>query len=221
MRPVLTKQQYLRQWSQLHGGYDPGRSWVVAGWLRGSYQTARPLARAGVPPDAVTLLGGLFAAAAVWVAVFGGRWVLLAAALIGVSALLDGLDGAVAVLSGRAGPWGGVLDALVDRVAEVAFLLALWVVGAPAWTCVVAGVLAFAQEYARARAGGLGVGDIAVVTINERPTRVAVVGMFLLAAGVYPGSAPAWAAGGAYLGLALALVGLTQLLPALHRHLSG
>lgn len=218
---TLSRQEYLARWSQLHGGYDPARSRLVRGWLRGAYALARPLAAVRVPADAVTLAGVGLAAGAVALAAQGGRWAVPAAVVVGLSGVLDGLDGALAVLSGRAGPWGSVLDSVADRVADALLLLALWVVGAPAWACLAAGVLAFVGEYARARAGGLGVTAIAVVTVGERPARVAVTAMFLLAAGVLPARATAWASAGAGVLLVLAVGSLAQLLPALRHRLSA
>ena len=64
---------------------------------------------------------------------------LLAVVLVVVSGLLDGLDGAVAVLTDRATRWGHVLDSLVDRCSDGLYLVALWLVGAPAGVCVAAG----------------------------------------------------------------------------------
>ena len=216
---VLSLQQYLDRWSELHGGHDPRRSRLVGGWLRLGYLLAAPGARIGVRPDLLTLLGVVLAGAALGPAALGGRWVIAAAALVAMSAVADGLDGAVAVLTGRDTAWGAVLDSLADRVSDACFLLALWLVGAPAWACLGAGVLAYALEYARARGAAVGVTDIAVVTVGERPTRVAVSAMFLLAAGVFPSDAAGWAAAGAYVAVVVGAGALVQLLVVLGRRL--
>jgi len=219
-RTVLTREEYLDRWSTLHGGYDPRGSKLVGPWLTVVHAAASPFARLGVSPDIVTVLGGLVSALAVWVATLGGRWVLLAAVVVGLSGLTDSLDGAVAVMTGRESRWGAVLDSVVDRVSDVLFLLALWVVGAPPLACVLAGVLVLAQEYARARATAVGMDDIGVVTIGERPTRVIVVAMFLLAAGIYPASAAFWASLGAWVSVGVGVVALLQLLVVVRRRLS-
>lgn len=216
---VLTREQYLDRWSTLHGGHDPRAHRLVGGWLRSGYSLASPLARIGVPPDLLTLLGVVLAGVALWPAALGGRWAIAAAALVALSALVDGLDGTVAVLAGRETRWGAVLDSLADRASEVGFLLALWLVGAPGGACVAAGVLWYALEYARARGAAVGVTDIAVVTVGERPTRVAVAGMFLLAAGLFPSAAARWAAAGGYLAIASGAVALGQLVVVLRRRL--
>ena len=219
-RAVLTRDAYLDRWQTLHGGYDPRGSKLVGPWLSTVYAVARPFARAGVPPDVVTMFGVVVSAFVVWLCWLGGRWVILAAVVVGVSGLLDSIDGAVAVLTDRATRWGAVLDSVVDRVSDVLYLVALWLVGAPAWVCVGAGVVLFTQEYARARATAIGMDDVGVVTIGERPTRVIVVAMFLLAAGIYPDAATTWATAGAAASLTIGAVALVQLLVVVRRRLT-
>jgi CDP-diacylglycerol--glycerol-3-phosphate 3-phosphatidyltransferase len=220
MREVLSRDAYLERWSVLHGGYDPRSSRFVGPWLTTIYAVARPVARLGVRADAVTVLGLGVCGVAVWLAASGGRWVLLAAFVVGVSGVLDSLDGAVAVLAGRVTAWGAVLDSVVDRLSDVLYVVALWLVGAPAWVCVGAGVLVLTQEYARARATAVGMDDIGVVTVGERPTRVIVVAMFLLGAGIYVAASSSWAGLGALALLTLGLVSLVQLLVVVHRRLA-
>jgi phosphatidylglycerophosphate synthase len=219
-RDVLSRDDYLDRWRTLHGGYDPRSSRLVGPWLTVIYALARPFARIGVPPDAVTLLGVAVSGVVVWLCALGGRWALLAAFVVGASGILDSLDGAVAVLTDRATRWGAVLDSVVDRVSDVLYLVALWLVGAPAWACVAAGVVVLVQEYARARATAIGMDDVGVVTIGERPTRVIVVAMFLLGAGIYAGSAAWWATLGAYASLGVGVVALVQLLVVVRRRLT-
>jgi len=181
------------------------------------YVLARPLARAGVPPDAVSLGSVGFAAAAVGLALLGGRWAVAAAALVLASAVLDGVDGGVAVLAGRVTRWGYVLDSLADRVCEALFFAALWVLGVPGWLCVVACGVGWLHEYVRARAAAAGLDAIGVVTVAERPTRVILAVAALLAAGALPGGRAATI--GVAVWALLALVGLGQLLTVTRRSL--
>jgi phosphatidylglycerophosphate synthase len=213
-----SREQYLARWAELHGGYDPRESRVVGPWLSLTYVLARPLARAGMSPDAVTLLSGAAAGMACLLAAQPG-WLVAAAVAVVLSGLLDNLDGAVALLRDRASAWGFVLDSVVDRCADLLFLLALWLAGAPAGLCVVAGVLTFLLEYTRARAVAGGMPEIGVVTVWERGTRVVVTAMFLLAAAVAPGSAQGWAFAGAGACAALGVVGTGQLLVVVRRRL--
>jgi phosphatidylglycerophosphate synthase len=210
---------YFTRWSALHGGYDPRGSRVVRGYLTVMYVLARPLARFGISPDAVTLLGALISVAAVLLCLLGGRWLLAASIVVVVSGVIDNLDGAVAVLRDRASRFGYVLDSLVDRLSDMLYLVALWMVGAPGLVCVAGAALTGLQEYARARAGNAGMGEIEVVTVSERPTRVLVTATFLLGAGVYPGAAAQWATAGAAAWVAVSTIGSVQLLLAVRRAL--
>jgi phosphatidylglycerophosphate synthase len=159
--------------------------------------------------------------AAVALAALGGWAVPLAALAVLLSGLLDGLDGALAVLSGRATRWGYVLDSVADRLADAAFLVSLYLLGAPAWVCVPAGTLTFLQEYARARAGAAGMSEIGVVTVWERPTRVIVTAAFLVVQAVPSGGVGpvTGVTAGAAAWLGLAVVGNLQLLVVIRRRL--
>lgn len=191
----MSFEDYLRRWSALHGSYSPEASVWVRGWLRLTYVVARPLARRA-SPDAVTMAGAGLAVAAVGVASAGGRWALVAALLVLTVAVADSVDGAVAVLSGRASRWGFVLDSVIDRLTEAFFLVALVLVWhplpggpLPAVALLLAPVPSFLLEYARARAAAAGVQGIVVVTVWERPSRVIVATMVLLVAGLAPARA--------------------------------
>lgn len=214
MSSPLSRAQHRLQWSRLHGGVEPRG--LVRWWLDVAYALGSPLARARVPADVVTVLGGAVAAAAAWSAWRGAA--VVAGLLALLSGLLDGIDGTVAVLRGTTRAWGALLDAVVDRVADALLLLALWAVGAPAAVCLAAGILGYLLEYARARAGALGVTAVGVLTVGERPTRVLVVGMFLLAAGVRP-EPSTWVSVGAWVLFAVGAVALVQLLVVLRRRL--
>lgn len=214
----MDRATYLRRWSQLHGGADPsGR--LVGGWLAMVHALATPLVRMRMTPDAVTLIGLAVACAAPVLAGIGQAGIVAASAVIAASGIVDSLDGAVAVMTGRTTRWGAVLDGVADRVSDAAFVAALWVAGAPAAVCVAAVGLGSLQEYARARAGAAGMSEVAVLTVNERPTRVIVVVMFLLAGVARPGDAPGWPTLGAWALVCVGAVGLAQLLLAVRRRL--
>ena len=107
---LLSRDSYLQRWSELHGGYDPRANTLVRWWLSLTYDVARLPARARVPPDLLTFAAVLASIAAAAVATGGGRWLLVAAVVVVLSGLLDNVDGAVAVLTGRSTRWGFVLD---------------------------------------------------------------------------------------------------------------
>jgi phosphatidylglycerophosphate synthase len=217
---VLSREEYLAAWSRWHGGADPAASRMVHGWLSWVYALARRVP--GLPPAAVTAAGLLVAATAVAPAAVGGPWLLLAGVLVGLSAVLDGLDGALAIATGRASRRGFVLDSAVDRLSEAAFAAALWVAGAPGWLAAAFGGLCWLPDYLRARAGQAGVTENGELPVWERPTRVAMTGFTLGGAGVVAGLG--WSAAvvtcGTAVGCLLGVVGVAQLGTALRRALA-
>ena len=192
----------------------------VRWWLGIAYALGRPLAAARVSPTALTALGLLVACAVVPVADIGGRWPALASVLVVVSGLIDNLDGTVAVLSDRVSRWGALVDAVCDRVADAAYAVAFWVLGAPAWLCLLWVGLSFVAEYARARGQVLLRAPVDVVTVGERPTRIVITAVFLAACAVVTGHADLVVTAGAASGAGSALVGLAQLAVALRRRLT-
>lgn len=209
--------EYLDGWQRLHGGYDPRGNALVRGWLTGTYAVASPLARIGVAPDAVTVVGVAVAAAALLPAAAGGAWLGVAGLLVVLAGLLDNVDGAVAVLTGRATARGAVLDAVADRVGDLLFLGALLAAGADLRLCTAAGALMLLQEYLRARATAAGMSDVGVVTVWERPTRVIVTAAFLGSVALL---GDPWADLGAAAWCGLGAVGLVQLGVVVRRRLS-
>jgi CDP-diacylglycerol--glycerol-3-phosphate 3-phosphatidyltransferase len=192
----------------------------VRWWLGLAYAVGRPLAAARVAPTALTVLGLALAAAVVPVAGLGGRWPALGTMLVVVSGLVDNLDGTVAVLSDRVTRWGALADAVCDRVADAAYAVAFWVLGAPAWLCLLWAGLSYLAEYARARGQVLLAGPVEVVTVGERPTRVVVTAIFLAGAALLTAQADVVVTVGAAAGAGAAAVGLLQLGRALRRRLA-
>lgn len=159
---------YLAKWSALHGNARP--SGIVAGWLKVAALLARPFVALKVSPNAISLIG-LGAAIVAW----WGAPAPYVAVVIVLSLILDGLDGAVAILSERVTQWGGVLDSTVDRIAEALWAAAFVVAGADARLVLAAWVLALIQEYARARVLSLVPHAQVRASICERPVRALVI----------------------------------------------
>jgi CDP-diacylglycerol--glycerol-3-phosphate 3-phosphatidyltransferase len=178
---------------------------------------------ARVRPSAVTA-AGVLAAAAVPAAV---RWEpaggLVAAGLVLVGALADTADGALAVVSGRESRLGQVYDSVADRLSEAAWLLGLYLLGAPGWLAAVCLAVTWLHEYVRARAAVAGMAEIGAVTVGERPTRVLLALFGLACAGAAGLVAPDLAAGTATVAAAawttLGAIGLIQLAVAVRRAL--
>ena len=216
---MLNRDDYLAAWSRWHGGTGTERP-LVRGWLTLAYALARPLA--GLSPVVATALGLLVAVASVGPALVGGTWLLAAGVLVGLSGLLDSLDGALAIGTGRASRRGFVLDSAVDRLTEAAYAGALWAAGAPGWLAVVFGALCWLPDYLRARAGQAGVRETGALTVWERPTRVIMTGLTLVGGGVVSGVGAAGlvVTGGTAVGALLGAVGVIQLGFSLRRTLA-
>jgi CDP-diacylglycerol--glycerol-3-phosphate 3-phosphatidyltransferase len=220
MSPPLDREGYFGRWQELHGGYDPrtGSAWL-RGWLTVVYVLARPLARLRVHPDVVTMSSAVAAGLVVALSVVGGRWWIAAGWLLVVSALLDSLDGCVAVLQDRTTRWGYVLDSVADRASDSLFLVAAVAVGCPVWLAVACGFGCFLLEYLRARAGNAGGDDVGRITIAERPTRVVVLALSIHFSGVFLGLADTLSALGPAVLLAMTVVAVVQLGLAVRRQL--
>ncbi len=136
------------------------------------------LARAGVTPDAVTLVGTVGATASALIFFTQGWW-FTGTMLIWGFVMLDVLDGAVARAGGRTTKFGAVLDSSCDRIVDAA------VFGSLAWyfarhdqrwmllAALVCLVLGSVTSYIRARAEGIGL--TATVGIAERAERLIIV----------------------------------------------
>lgn len=210
----MTRGEYFERWATLHGGLDPRTSIPVQAWLTVTFLLAKPLAAIRLSPDAVTVLGLL-------VALTVPYWVirdqyLLAGVVALLAGLIDNLDGAVAILTDTSSDFGYVLDSVADRVGDVALLVGLGLAATNPWPAVGAALLAFLQEYARARAAGVGFTEIGVISLSERPTRVLVAGMFLIATWA---AGPIWAQIGGWVALALGAFGFGQVMWAIRSRL--
>lgn len=101
-----------------------GRSTVT----RVMHPFARTLVRMGVTPNGVTLTGLVLTSAAA-IYFFGTGRLLAGAIAIGLCALLDLVDGAVARAGDGGSPYGALVDAVSDRVADgVIFASLIWYV---------------------------------------------------------------------------------------------
>lgn len=141
------------------------------------------IARTGLSPNQLTVLGLLLNGVVCCVAAFG--LLQLAGVLLLVASLFDLLDGAVARATGRITRFGGVLDSVLDRYAE-AFVVGgilIWTVrsGQDALSvllCYVVIVGSILVSYVRARAEATG------VPLRQgwvtRPERIAVLALGLL-----------------------------------------
>lgn len=139
---------------------------------------ARGLLKLHLTPDVVTVVGTVGTVAAAFV-FFTRGWFWVGTVVIAAFIFSDLLDGTMARLSGRSGPWGAFLDSTLDRVGDGAIFasLLIWFSRTEEWgmvtavtICLIGGTVI---SYAKARAEGLGM--TCNTGIAERSERLLIV----------------------------------------------
>jgi phosphatidylglycerophosphate synthase len=164
----MKKDEFFSIWRRLHG--DANISGIVKGWLSISYVVVKPLSKARVTPNILTIFGLFFG-----VLLYANAETFWAPALLVLSLICDGIDGSLAIVTNKSTKWGAILDSTVDRLTEIFWVLALYKIGADLKLLIIVLLTASVQEYVRARAAGLGVSEIGIVTFAERPVRASFV----------------------------------------------
>jgi len=178
----MTFAEYLVAWAQLHGTQSP--KGLVRVWLRIAFFLSTPLTKFN--PNLITAFGPVLMGAAIYFASSPNRNYFLASITVLVVGLVDSFDGMVAVRTSKTSSWGAFLDGIVDRLIDVGIGILLIVLGAPVELAVLAMSIALIHEYMRAKASGIGYREVGIITPAEKPTRIALGVMFLLAAGLLP-----------------------------------
>ena len=163
----MKKQEYLEAWRSSHGA--PNNLFINL-FLSVVYKIANALIFIRITPNRATVLGGVIGISAVW---FVQIELWLVAALIAIlSSLFDGIDGAIAEITGNKSKFGSILDAVTDRVVELSWFGSFIFAGADINAVVFLGLSILVMEYTRAKANSIGLTGPGVITIAERPTRV-------------------------------------------------
>lgn len=172
----MTRNEYLLTWSRVHGFTDGSEVSGIARWyLSINFYLVRPLVVLRLAPNLVTLIAPALAAMALLV-----DSKLVISLLILASLMVDGFDGAVALIRGKSSASGGVWDGIVDRVTELLWIGALYYAGISPALLLVLWVFAATQEYGRAKLNHLAGNVLGVVTICERPVRGLLVALGFL-----------------------------------------
>ena len=170
----MDKGQFFAEWSKIHG--NARVSGIVKAWLTISFWVTRPLALLRVSPNFLSVASILVGAAFIWK--IESNW---SALLLVLSLALDGIDGTLAMTTGKTSRFGALLDSVADRLVESLWAYGLYLLGAPWQIVTVAWLASYLQEYLRARAGGLGIQEVVVVTFAERPVRASLIFIALIA----------------------------------------
>jgi len=135
----------------------------------------KALARTPLTPNMVTVIGAVGVTAGA-LALFPTGHLFAGTMVCTGFVLTDMLDGALARITGKTGPFGAFLDSTLDRIGDAAVFggIAIWLaagghdrpLAAVALFCLVAGGLV---SYAKARAQGLGLRcDVGIAERTER-----------------------------------------------------
>ncbi len=170
----MTKDEFFLAWSKLHG--DAKVSGIVKGWLSISFPVSKALAKIRVTPNALTILGLVFG-----ILLYMNSSAIWAPLILVISLICDGIDGSLAIITRQSSKWGALLDSVVDRLTEVFWVFALYSLGVDSKILITVLILASTQEYLRARVGGVGLKQVGVVTVAERPVRASFIFIALVA----------------------------------------
>ena len=160
---------------------------------------ARAFNAVGLTPNAITLLGFAVCVAGAVLTALG--WPLYGGVVFLAGSVLDLFDGALARLTGKASPFGALLDSVFDRLGEAALFVGLglyYLLGdLPAGQLLLSMLavllgLVFSQGVSYLRARGEGLGAFTRSGIMTRTERVIILGAGLIAEGLAPVPVMVW-----------------------------
>ncbi|WP_099212025.1 archaetidylinositol phosphate synthase [Thermococcus henrietii] len=136
----------------------------------------KPLARAGLTPNAVTVIGLLMSLLAAYL--YYLHEPRLAALTLLIGSLIDALDGTLARLTGKTSRFGAFLDSTFDRISDGAVLLGIALGSLVDWRVAFLTFMgSYLVSYERCRAELAGSGKLAV-GIAERAERLIILMAF-------------------------------------------
>ena len=136
----------------------------------------KPLARAGITPNTLTVMGLILSIAAAYL--YYLREPRLAALVLLIGSLVDALDGTLARLTGKTSRFGAFLDSTFDRISDGAVLFGIALGNLVDWRVAFITLIgAYLVSYERCRAELAGSGKLAV-GIAERAERLIILMVF-------------------------------------------
>jgi archaetidylinositol phosphate synthase len=146
--------------------------------VEGFFQSSSKLFhRVGLSPNSMTLIGfllSLVTASLYWGGLSGGEWMGAILVLV-IASFFDAVDGAMARKYSEVSKFGGVLDSVLDRVAEIGLYVGL-IAGSlvEPWIGIWALCASLMVSYVRARVSAEGA-TLKGVGIAERPERLLIL----------------------------------------------
>ena len=160
---------------------------------------ARLFRALGFSPNAITLLGFAVCVAGAVLVAYGH--LLVGGIVFLAGGGLDLFDGGLARLTGKASPFGALLDSVFDRLGEAALFVGMAVYALLAgfsdrfllfFVTVLLLALIFSQGVSYLRARGEGLGAFTRAGLMTRTERVVILGAGLIADGLIPAPIMVW-----------------------------
>lgn len=145
----------------------------------------------GFTPNAITLLG--FAVCVVAGYLVSNGWLLAGGVVFLIGGGLDLFDGSLARMSGKASPFGALMDSVFDRLGEAALFVGLVAFALQAefsanylrfYIVILLLALIFSQGVSYLRARGEGLGAFTRAGLMTRTERVVILGGGLVVDGI-------------------------------------
>ena len=145
----------------------------------------------GLSPNAITLIGFAVCVAAAWLVSNG--WLLAGGIVFLVGGGLDMFDGALARMTGKASPFGALMDSVFDRLGEAALFVGMGLYflrggfdsdTLTLYVAILLLALIFSQGVSYLRARGEGLGAFTRDGVMTRTERVIILGAGLIADGL-------------------------------------
>ena len=152
---------------------------------------ARLFRSIGFSPNAITLVGFAICVAAAYLVSNG--WLLAGGVAFLIGGGLDMFDGALARLTGKASPFGALMDSVFDRLGEAALFVGIGLYALQAdfsenymrfYVVILLLALIFSQGVSYLRARGEGLGAFTRAGLMTRTERVVILGAGLVVDGI-------------------------------------
>ena len=115
--------------------------WHCQGLANNFISFGKPLAKLKITPNILTIFGLFFGVLLYLNAL--SNWAVI---LLILSLICDGIDGSLAIITGKGSKWGAMLDSVVDRVTEFFWALTFIAIGANQYVVIAALLIASVQE---------------------------------------------------------------------------
>ena len=112
----MQRDKFFESWSERHGNAKV--TGIVKTWLSISYFVAKILCKFKLSANTITILGLIFA-----ILLYMNAKLIWAPLFLVLSLLSDGIDGSLAIISGKSSKWGALLDSTLDRFSDAAIFI--------------------------------------------------------------------------------------------------